>query len=56
VVVDLRGSEEEFTIGLSVFLSVLDVDSSKTLSDGTSALVSSENTLSRGTDLLAGLH
>jgi hypothetical protein len=45
VVVDFRGSEEELTVSASVILSVLNVDSLETLSNGSSALISSEDTL-----------
>jgi len=46
-----RGGEEKLTEVTSVGLNVLDVDARKTLSDGTSGLISSQNTFSRCADV-----
>lgn len=55
VVVHFRGSEEELTVSASVVLGVLDVDACKALSNSSSALISSKDTLSRGGDFLCSI-
>lgn len=56
VVVHFRGSEEELTVSASVFLGVLNVDACEALSNSSSALISSEDTLSRGGDFLCSFN
>ena len=45
-----RSSEEKLAISATVLASVLDVDVLETLTDGTSGLISSKNTLASSND------
>jgi hypothetical protein len=55
VLLDTRCREKKLTISLSVGVVVLDADSVESLSDGTGGLVSCEDSLARGADLLGSL-
>lgn len=55
VLLDAWGCEEELTVCLSVGMIVLDSDTIESLSNGSSGLVSGEDTLTCSTNLLSGL-
>ena len=55
VLLDTRCREKKLTISLSVGVVVLDADSVESLSDGAGGLVSCEDSLARGADLLGSL-
>jgi len=53
--INARGGEQKLSVGLSVFVGVLNLDAIESLSDGSSALVSGEDSLAWSADLLGGL-
>ena len=55
VLLNARCREKELTVSLSVGVVVLDADSVESLSDGAGRLVSCEDSLARGADLLGSL-
>jgi hypothetical protein len=48
------GSEKELSVGLSILVVVLNSNTLESLSDGSGGLISSQDTLSWGANLLAG--
>jgi hypothetical protein len=52
---DLRGSEEKFSVGSGIFGSVFNSDSFESLSDGTGRLIGSKDSLTSHSDLLGVL-
>ena len=55
MLLNVWGGEKKLSVGLSIFVIVLNVDASESLSDGSSALVSGEDSLAWSADLLGGL-
>ena len=47
---DIGGGEQHFSVGLSIFLIVFNLDAIKSLSDGRVRLISSKNTFARSTN------
>jgi len=56
VLIKAWGSEKKLSVSLSVFVGVLDTDSIESLTDSSSRLISSKDSLTWGGDVLDGLN